>query len=95
MTTRHWCGLGVLAAAVLTAPLGAAAQVPEPFPTHRRADGYTYNLEYRSAKPIRGHEGFYGIGPRQRYCSYIRTPNRECDRRGCRVTSWTLQQYCN
>jgi hypothetical protein len=70
------------------------AQVPEPWPTHRRGDGYTYYKEYRSPRPLHGYEGWAGPGPNLRYCSYRRTPNRVCDQRGCRVKGWTLEQFC-
>ena len=92
---RSVCLISALAAAGLAATPAAAQRVPEPFPTYRRADGYTYYREYHSKRPIRGHEGFYGTGPRLRYCSYIRIPHRECRGGRCRVTSWTLQQTCN
>lgn len=84
-----------LAGALVAIASTAAAQVPEPFPTYRRGDGYTYRKDTTSKRPLKGHEGFYGIGPNLRYCSYIRTPNRECGPKGCRVTSWTTQQYCH
>ena len=47
-----------------------------------------------SAEPRRGYEGWAGNGRRTFYCSYYRVPNRTCDRRGCRVTSWSLTQTC-
>ncbi|HEX4893451.1 MAG TPA: hypothetical protein VFV47_09190 [Hyphomicrobiaceae bacterium] len=85
---------GIFSAGVFALTGIASAQVPEPWPTHRRGDGYTYYREYRSPGPQRGFEGFAGPGPNLRYCSYRRTPNRVCDRRGCRVQGWTLEQYC-
>ena len=85
--------LAATAFALTTVP-AAAQDVPEPYPTYRRSDGTTYYREYRSKRPIRGHEGFFGSGPQLRYCSYIRIPERRCDRKGCRVTGWTLQQTC-
>ncbi len=91
---RETLALVLAAAAIVVSSSAASAQVPEPFPTHRRGDGTTYHREYRSKQPIRGHEGFFGTGPHLRYCSYIRKPNRECGRKGCRVTSWTLEQTC-
>ena len=90
--TRVLLGAAILAAGVV-APAAVLAQ-SQPFPTHRRGDGYTYYREHRSARPDKGYEGFTGVGPSLRYCSYRRIPHRECDRRGCRATSWTLQQFC-
>jgi len=72
----------------------AAAQVEEPWPTRRRGDGYTYFKRYKTPGPTRGFEGFAGPPLSPSYCSYRRIPNRECGRGGCRVTSWTLEQYC-
>lgn len=86
--------LAIAAVAAVATPV-VAQQVPEPWPTYRRGDGYTYRQEYTSKKPLRGHEGFFGSGPSLRYCSYRRIPNRECRNGRCRVTSWTLDQYCN
>lgn len=71
-----------------------AAQVQEPWPTWRRGDGYTYFKRYKTPGPTRGFEGFAGPPLRPSYCSYRRIPNRQCGRGGCRVTSWTLEQYC-
>ncbi len=53
--------------------------------------------QYETKKPQRGYEGFPFPGV---YCSYRRTPNRECttDKRGkqtCRITSWTMTQSCS
>lgn len=72
----------------------AIAQVEEPWPTRRRGDGYTYFKRYKTQRPIHGFEGFAGPPLSPSYCSYRRIPNRECGRKGCRVTSWTLEQYC-
>jgi hypothetical protein len=72
----------------------AAAQVEKPWPTYRRGDGYTYFKRYKTPGPTRGYEGFAGPPLSMSYCSYRRIPNRECGPKGCRVTSWTLEQYC-
>ncbi|MFV0297954.1 MAG: hypothetical protein ACK5JT_17755 [Hyphomicrobiaceae bacterium] len=93
-TKREAIAVVIAAVAMFCADNAASAQVPEPYPTFRRGDGTTYYREYKSKRPLRGHEGFYGPGPNLRYCSYMRIPNRKCDKRGCRVTSWTLQQTC-
>lgn len=83
-----------LAVISLLASPAALAQRAEPWPTWRDPGGYTYYKEYRSAKPQRGYSGFAGSPLRQSYCDYRRIPNRECHGGSCRVTSWTLQQYC-
>jgi hypothetical protein len=72
----------------------AAAQAPEPWPVWRRGDGYTYFERRRTPGPEHGFEGFAGPPLNPSYCSYRRIPNRECGPKGCRVTSWTLEQYC-
>lgn len=89
-----WRSVATLLCALALAPTTAEAQIEVPFPAHRRADGYTYYKQYHLKSPERGYSGFYGIGPRQSYCDYRRTPNRVCDSRGCRVKGWTLEQYC-
>jgi hypothetical protein len=81
----------ILAVAV---PGAVQGQVEAPWPGHRRGDGYTYYKETEIRSPRHGYSGFAGIGPRLRYCDYRRIPNRVCDRKGCRVRSWTLEQYC-
>jgi hypothetical protein len=88
----------LLAAAVLAtfaAPAGEAfAQAREPWPVWRRGDGYTYYERRRTKRPEHGFEGFAGPPMRSSYCSYQRIPNRTCTAKGCRVTGWTLEQYC-
>lgn len=81
-------------AASLAALEGAHAQVEEPWPGRRRGDGYTYFKRYKTPGPSHGFEGFAGPPLNSTYCSYRRIPNRECGKGGCRVTSWTLEQYC-
>ena len=100
-THRKRAGAGRALKALAIALMGLAvvadvalAQVEEPWPTRRRGDGYTYFKRYKSERPIRGFEGFAGPPLSPSYCSYRRIPNRECGRKGCRVTSWTLEQYC-
>jgi hypothetical protein len=66
----------------------------EPWPVWRRADGYTYYERRRTPGPEHGFEGFAGPPMQQSYCSYRRIPNRVCGPKGCRVKSWTLEQYC-
>ena len=81
-------------AASVLAPSAAHAQ--EPWPVWRRGDGYTYYERRRTQGPEHGFEGFAGPPMRQSYCSYRRIPNRVCgpNGKGCRVKSWTLEQYC-
>lgn len=55
---------------------------------------YAFSKKSQSKQPRHGYSGFYK-GPSQLFCDYERTPNRTCDSRGrCRVTSWTLKEYC-
>lgn len=75
-------------------PATSLAEPREPWPTWRRPDGYTFYEKRRTKGPEHGFEGFAGPPMRQSYCSYRRIPNRECGPKGCRVTSWTLEQYC-
>jgi hypothetical protein len=84
--------LGVGVTAVSTRE--ASAQAREPWPVWKRADGYTYYKRSRSRAPRHGYEGFAGPPLRASYCSYVRIPNRTCSNGRCRVTSWTLEQYC-
>jgi len=70
------------------------AEAQEPWPVWRRGDGYTYFERRRTRGPERGFEGFAGPPLQQSYCSYRRIPNRVCGPKGCRVKSWTLEQYC-
>lgn len=81
-------------AGTLLAPTAPVAAQEKPWPGYRRGDGYTYYKESQTDRPRHGYEGFAGPPLRQSYCSYQRVPNRVCDDRGCRVTSWTLKQYC-
>jgi len=85
--------LAALGSAILL-PEPAAAQAREPWPVWRRGDGYTYYERRRTQGPEHGFEGFAGPPMRQSYCSYRRIPNRVCGPKGCRVKSWTLEQYC-
>ena len=53
--------------------------------------------EFDSRHPIKGYEGFGGIG--KSYCSYRREPERKCwyTRSGyekCKIVSWRLIQKC-
>lgn len=77
--------LAVAIAAACLFPGDAAAQL---------RSGSTYYGTRTTTEPQRGYEGFITNGRRQIYCSYWRVPNRTCDKRGCRVTSWTLHQNC-
>ena len=59
----------------------------------------SYQSERTTRGPQRGYSGWTGIGTHQLYCDYQRVPNRSCtiDRSGrerCRITSWTLKQFC-
>ncbi len=84
----------VCLATFLLVPNVASAQAKEPWPAYRRADGYTYFRERKSVRPEHGFSGFAGPPLAMRYCDYQRIPNRTCDKKGCRATSWTLKQYC-
>lgn len=58
-----------------------------------------YERQIETDRPVHGYSGWVWGGSRSLYCDYQRLPNRECksDRAGkqrCRVTSWTLKQYC-
>lgn len=80
-----------LAAAVsITAASTAGADTPGPD---------ILRSERVTPGPERGFTGFRRYGARNFFCDYRRIPNRTCrtDRHGqshCRVTSWTLQEYC-
>ncbi len=86
--------VGLTVAGSLTLATPSATAQEKPWPTFRRGDGYTYYRKSQSPEPRRGFEGFAGPPLRSSYCSYRRIPNRVCDRGGCRVKSWTLEQYC-
>ena len=81
-------------AAVAVEGSRAVAEPREPWPVWRRGDGYTYYERRPTRGPEHGFEGFAGPPMRQSYCSYRRIPHRECGPKGCRVTRWTLEQYC-
>ena len=60
-----------------------------------------YEWQSETKKPLHGYSGFSGIsvGGRQLYCDYHRIPNRECvtlksGEQRCKVTSWTLKEFC-
>ena len=62
------------------------------------SNGY-YERESESRGPQHGYSGWVWGGSRSYYCDYQRLPNRECvtlksGKQRCRVTSWTLKQYC-
>lgn len=86
--------IGLAVAAPLMLAANSAVAQEKPWPTFRRGDGYTYYRKSESAEPRRGFEGFAGPPLRSSFCSYRRIPNRVCDGGGCRVKSWTLEQYC-
>ncbi len=96
MLTRILMGIVASAAAVVAVSSVDAtrAKAQEPWPVWRRGDGYTYYERRRTQKPEHGFEGFAGPPTQQSYCSYRRIPNRVCGPKGCRVKSWTLEQYC-
>ncbi|MEZ5816793.1 MAG: hypothetical protein R3D44_06900 [Hyphomicrobiaceae bacterium] len=88
------CALTLAVLAPVSFPLQASGEPREPWPVWRRGDGYTFYERRRTRTPERGFEGFAGPPMNQSYCSYRRIPHRECGPKGCRVTSWTLEQYC-
>jgi hypothetical protein len=97
MLRKRVLGFAVAAAAAagtLMVDATVATAQDAPWPIWRRGDGYTYFERRRTSRPERGFEGFAGPPMQQSYCSYRRIPNRECGPKGCRVTSWTLEQYC-
>ena len=71
-----------------------AARADQPWPTHRDASGYTDYSDKHTKPPQHGYSGFVGDPLRQSYCDYRRIPERDCSGVHCRVTGWTLQQYC-
>lgn len=84
---RQIMTVAVMGASLIGVTGQASAETP------RRTGDYSW--QSTSPDPRRGYEGWIGTGRRTRYCSYYRVPNRECDRRGCRVTSWTMHQSCH
>jgi len=90
MPVRVMCGLAALGMLV---PAAAQAQGRS-----FSSDGY-YERQTESQGPRHGYSGFVWGGNRSYYCDYQRLPNRECatlksGKQRCRVTSWTLKQYC-
>ena len=83
---------GLVSALALSVSAGARAE--QPWPGHRDASGYTYYKEKRTTTPEHGYSGFAGHPLRQSYCDYRPIPERNCSGGRCRVTGWTLQQYC-
>jgi hypothetical protein len=66
---------------------------------HYRHGSLIYERETTTRGPVHGFSGAVRFGARNYWCDYRRIPNRQCvvTRSGgqrCRVTSWTLQQYC-
>lgn len=86
--------LGAFLAGAALVPSPSMAEARKPWPVWRGVDGYTYYERRRTRGPERGFEGFAGPPLQQSYCSYRRIPNRVCGKNGCRVKSWTLEQYC-
>lgn len=83
------CLLGV-AAGILAAPADARDRSPS---------SEYYERQTESDRPVHGYSGWVWGGRRGLYCDYQRIPNRECTtsrsgKRNCRVTNWTLKQYC-
>lgn len=86
-----WIGIAVMIG-VLFAAAGLMSEPAEA----RRSGGYSYSQEYRSKKPLRGYEGWVFPGY---YCTYKRYPRRVCTqnksgKERCRISGWTLEQYC-
>ena len=81
-----------LAAAIVVALIPVAAQA--------QLGGRDWvERNYETRGPQRGYSGFYRVGPRNYWCDYQRLPNRKCTigrdgRERCRITNWTLKQYC-
>lgn len=89
MMVRAVCGLVALCAVL---PAGAQAR------RGGSASDY-YERQTESKGPEHGYSGWVWGGRRSYYCDYQRLPNRECTtlksgKQRCRVTSWTLKQYC-
>jgi hypothetical protein len=87
-----WVGLPLLLAGSMLISAQAGAR-------DRGPSSRYYERQIETDRPYHGYSGWVGIGPRSLYCDYQRLPNRECTRtssgkRRCRVTSWTLKQYC-
>ena len=66
----------------------------------KRRGGYHYSETFDTRGPVRGYEGFAGIGANSLYCSYIRRPVSRCyitrsGRERCRVVRWQLEQNCS
>lgn len=63
------------------------------------SSGGYYERQTETKGPVHGYSGWVWGGRRSYYCDYQRLPNRECvtlksGKQRCRVTSWTLKQYC-
>lgn len=89
MRLRLMCGLAALS---LLVPAAAEARKTG------HSSGY-YEEQYETKGPQHGYSGWVWGGRRSYYCDYQRLPNRECvtlksGKQRCKVTSWTLKQYC-
>lgn len=91
-----WLATMVIGATVATTAVtpSATAQAPEPWPIQRRGDGFTYYQKRQTKGLEHGYEGYVGPPGRESFCSYRRTPERQCGPKGCRVTGWALEQWC-
>jgi hypothetical protein len=89
---RILAGASLVALGVMLAASAVSAR-------DRSPSSQYYERQTESDRPVRGYSGWVGFGARSLYCDYQRLPNRECTRTSsgkqrCRVTSWTLKQYC-
>ncbi len=87
----HFTGLAAIAIAAL---LGTIAATPgAEAKGGRGGSGETVELSVNTGKEMRrGYSGPLGVGGL--YCDYQRIPTHDCSSGRCKVTSWTLKQFC-
>jgi hypothetical protein len=86
-TTLKTVALGFLLGVAVFAPL-LASSAAEAGGRGREFYSETYTFD----RPMNGVEGRQG----DHYCSYVKTPIRQCDASGnnCKVVKWQLEQHC-
>ena len=92
--------LSLLASSANAAVMGIPATPPLAKSVHNIATGYMKGYfddetRYNVDRPERGYQG----GTESVFCSYRNVPKRVCTatrsgREKCRVTGWTLIEYC-